>query len=210
MGAVPTEAGPYHKRRLQNTLGLRDGMNTGDLEGHRINMILPDVLAPGLRIVFCGTAAGAVSAARGCYYAHPQNRFWRALHAAGLTPRLLAPIEFATLPDYGLGLTDIAKTVSGMDKQLPAGSLGRGPCEVLGDKIRAAQPNILAFTSLTAGRRFLKREAGFGEQSERLLATRIWLLPSPSPAANWNWDERWWRALGETARATAPSATPTP
>ena len=95
-------------------------------------MILPDVLAPGLRIVFCGTAAGAVPAARGFYYAHPQNRFWRALHAAGLTPRLLAASEFATLPAYGLGLTDIAKSVSGMDKQLPPGALGRGACEALG------------------------------------------------------------------------------
>ena len=179
-------------------------MNTGALDGQHTKMILPDVLAPGLRIVFCGTAAGAVSAARGCYYAHPQNKFWRALHAAGLTPRLLAPTEFASLPDYGLGLTDIAKTVSGMDSQLPAGALGRGPCEALAAKARSAQPKILAFTSLAAGRRFLRREAGFGEQPERLLATRIWMLPSPSPAANWNWDENWWRALGEAARATPP------
>jgi TDG/mug DNA glycosylase family protein len=180
-------------------MGLRDGMNTGALDGQPGKMILPDVLAPGLRIVFCGTAAGAVSAARGCYYAHPQNRFWRALHAVGMTPRLIAPREFAMLPSFGLGLTDIAKNVSGMDKQLPAGALGRGPCEALSEKIRNAQPKILAFTSLTAGRRFLQREAGFGEQPERLLATRIWLLPSPSPAANWNWDEKWWRALGEAA-----------
>ena len=53
--------------------------------------VLPDVLAPGLRIVFCGTAAGTVSARRGAYYAHPQNRFWPALHAVGLTPRLMRP-----------------------------------------------------------------------------------------------------------------------
>jgi double-stranded uracil-DNA glycosylase len=161
--------------------------------------ILPDVLGPGLRIVFCGTAAGAVSAARGCYYAHPQNKFWRALHVVGLTPRLLAPRDFATLPTFGLGLTDIAKSVSGMDKQLPAGALGRGPCEAMARRIAAARPAILAFTSLTAGRRYLRRDAGFGEQAETIGATRIWLLPSPSPAANWNWDEAWWRALAEAA-----------
>src|SRR4051812_44186349 len=86
----------------------------------RAEGLLPDVLAPGLNVVFCGTAAGAVSAARGCYYAHPQNKFWRALHLSGLTPRLLAPEEFAALPSFGLGLTDIAKTVCGMDNQLPA------------------------------------------------------------------------------------------
>jgi double-stranded uracil-DNA glycosylase len=158
------------------------------------------VLAPGLRLVFCGTAAGAVSAARGCYYAHPQNKFWRTLYAVGLTPRLLDPSEFAGLPRFGLGLTDIAKTVSGMDKQLPAGALGRAACEAMAQKIDGAQPGVLAFTSLTAGRRFLRRDARFGEQKETIGATRLWLLPSPSPAANWNWDEKWWRALAQAAR----------
>ena len=157
--------------------------------------ILPDVLEPGLRIVFCGTAAGSVSAARGCYYAHPQNKFWRALHGAGLTPRLLAPEEFRELPRFGIGLTDIAKTVSGMDKQLPPSALGRAACEAMAEKIRAAAPEILAFTSLTAGRRYLGPGAGLGEQRERLGSTRIWLLPSPSPAAVGSWDERWWRQL---------------
>jgi TDG/mug DNA glycosylase family protein len=164
-----------------------------------VQLILPDILTPGLRIVFCGTAAGTVSAALGCYYAHPQNKFWRTLEAVGLTPHRLRPHEFATLPRWGLGLTDIAKSVSGMDKQLPPGSLGREPCRTMAAKIAAAQPNILAFTSLTAGRRYLGRSAGFGEQPETIGATRIWLLPSPSPAANWNWEEGWWRALAATA-----------
>lgn len=158
---------------------------------------LPDVLRPDLRIVFCGTAAGTVSARRGCYYAHPQNKFWRALHRSGLTPRQLAPEEFASMPSYGLGLTDIAKTASGMDKELPPGALGRAACEAMAAKIAMFQPQILAFTSLTAGRKFLGGEAGFGEQTQRIGATRIWLLPSPSPAAGWNWDEDWWRRLAE-------------
>ncbi len=162
--------------------------------------ILPDVLTPGLRIVFCGTAAGTVSAARGAYYAHPQNKFWRALHEAGLTPRLVAPLEYSLLPQWGLGLTDIAKTVSGMDKQLPRSALGRAACEAMAEKIAAAQPRFLAFTSLTAGRRYLARDAGLGEQPERIGATRLWLLPSPSPAADWNWDADWWRALADAAQ----------
>ena len=164
--------------------------------------MLPDVLAPGLRLVFCGTAAGAVSAARGCYYAHPQNKFWRTLHAVRLTPRLLDAAEFAELPRFGLGLTDIAKTASGMDKQLPAGALGRAACEAMAERISRAKPGILAFTSLTAGRRFLGRDAPFGEQPETIGATRLWLLPSPSPAANWNWERNahWWRALAEATR----------
>jgi TDG/mug DNA glycosylase family protein len=79
--------------------------------------VLPDLLMPGLCVVFCGTAAGSVSAAKGQYYAHPQNKFWRTLHAVGLTPRLFAPAEFPLLPSLGIGLTDIAKHVSGMDNQ---------------------------------------------------------------------------------------------
>ena len=84
--------------------------------------VLPDLLQPGLRIVFCGTAAGNVSAARGAYYAHPQNRFWSALHAIGLTPRQLRPEEYPEMLQWGLGLTDIAKHVSGMDRELPLGA----------------------------------------------------------------------------------------
>jgi len=167
----------------------------------RLQLVLPDVLTPGLRIVFCGTAAGNVSAARGCYYAHPQNKFWRTLETVGLTPHRLDPAEFATLPRWGLGLTDIAKSVSGMDKQLPPGALGREACLEMAAKIAVARPDILAFTSLTAGRRYLGRDAGFGEQPETIGATRVWLLPSPSPTANWNWEEAWWLALAAAARS---------
>jgi len=162
--------------------------------------VLPDVLRPGLKIVFCGTAAGTVSAARGAYYAHPQNKFWRALFAAGLTPRLLEPEDYAELPQWGLGLTDIAKRVSGMDRELPPGALGSDACAALTAKIEEAQPRLLAFTSLNAGRRYLGRAAGFGDSGALVGRTRIWLMPSPSPTAGWNWDETWWRRLAEAAQ----------
>ena len=163
--------------------------------------VLPDVLRPGLKIVFCGTAAGTESARRGHYYAHPQNKFWPTLHAIGLTPHRLKPEEFPRVGEWGIGLTDIAKTVSGMDSELPPGSLGRLACEGLRQRMMAHQPVLLAFTSLTAGRRFLGPAAGFGEQAETIGATRLWILPSPSPAANWNWraHEHWWRAVAEEA-----------
>ena len=67
-------------------------------------MILPDVLAPGMRVVFCGTAPGAASARARAYYAGPGNRFWVTLHEVGLTPILLRPDEFARLPEFGVGL----------------------------------------------------------------------------------------------------------
>ena len=166
--------------------------------------VLPDVLAPGLTIVFCGTAAGTESAARGAYYAHPHNRFWRALADNGFTPRRLPPSDYPLLPRFGLGLTDIAKTSIGMDKQLPTGALGPDACAALRAKIEANAPRFLAFTSLTAGRKCLGRHAGFGEQAERIGLTRLWLLPSPSPTAGWNWDESWWRALATAAGFSSP------
>jgi double-stranded uracil-DNA glycosylase len=169
--------------------------------------VLPDLLQPGLRIVFCGTAAGNVSAARGAYYAHPQNRFWSALHAIGLTPRQLRPEEYHEMLQWGLGLTDIAKHVSGMDRELPPGALGREAGAALKAKIMSAEPRWLAFTSLTAGRGYLGRAAGFGEQPERIGRTRLWVLPSPSPTAGWNWEsnQHWWRMLADEARLAAPA-----
>jgi TDG/mug DNA glycosylase family protein len=163
--------------------------------------VLPDVLRPGLAIVFCGTAAGTESARQAAYYAHPQNRFWRALHEAGLTPHRLAPAQYSTLPAYGLGLTDIAKTASGMDRELPPGALGRDACLSLEAKMLEFAPGVLAFTSLTAGRRFLGRaEVGAGPQARKIGATAIWVLPSPSPTATWNWDLAPWRALAREAK----------
>jgi TDG/mug DNA glycosylase family protein len=161
--------------------------------------ILPDVLAPGLKVVFCGSAAGTASARRGAYYAHPQNKFWRALYTVGLTPRLIRPEEYATALAWGIGLTDIAKHASGMDHELAPGALSREACDSLTEKIKAAQPGLLAFTSLNAGRRWLGRIAGPGDSGERIGVTRVWLLPSPSPAAGWNWDLSWWRKLAEEA-----------
>jgi TDG/mug DNA glycosylase family protein len=172
--------------------------------------VLPDLLWPGLRIVFCGTAAGNVSAARGAYYAHPQNRFWSALHAFGLTPRQLRPEEYSELPQWGLGLAEIAKHVSGMDRELPAGALGPDACAALEARITAAEPEWLAFTSLTAGRHYLGRAAGFGEQAKRIGRTRLWLLPSPSPTAGWNWEsnKHWWRGLADEASLAKPAVGP--
>ncbi len=163
--------------------------------------VLPDLLADDLTIVFCGTAPGTVSAARRQYYAHPQNKFWRTLHDIGLTPRRLDPCEYADLLRFGIGLTDIAKSAWGMDKELPRGALGKEAIANLRDRIARHSPSILAFTSLTGGRKFIGAEAEFGLQAERIGRTRIWILPSPSPTAHWNWDTKPWHALADEARA---------
>ena len=77
--------------------------------------VLPDILAPGLDIVFCGTAVGNVSAQRGAYYAGLGNMFWPTLYEIGLTPRRLQPEEFREVLSFGLGLTDLVKAVLGVD-----------------------------------------------------------------------------------------------
>jgi TDG/mug DNA glycosylase family protein len=164
--------------------------------------VLPDLLAPGLDVVFCGTAPGTMSAQRKQYYAHPQNKFWRALHDVGLTPRLLQPSEYETLLAYRIGVTDIAKHAFGTDNQLPRGSLGREAIKDLRERIAKCRPKILAFTSLTGGRKFAGHAAAFGRQSQTLDETEIWILPSPSPMAHWNWkkNEKIWMALAEEVR----------
>jgi TDG/mug DNA glycosylase family protein len=169
--------------------------------------ILPDILQRGMTVVFCGTAAGTVSARRGAYYAHPQNKFWRTLYSAGLTPRLFAPEEFRALPQFGIGLTDIAKHAFGMDSQLTRDSLGRAAVEDLRARILAVAPQILAFTSLAGGRRVLGSRITFGAQTQTLGATRLWVLPSPSPAAHWNWDGAVWSALAAEAKALRGAAS---
>lgn len=159
--------------------------------------ILPDVLQPGLQLVFCGTATSKRSAAERAYYAHPGNLFWRALFKAGLTPRQLAPTEFPLLSDYGIGLTDLAKRHSGNDDELP-----RDAFDVSGliARVEHHQPRLLAFTSKNAARAALGHAVGYGLQSERIGHTRLFVLPSPSGQARGHWDLAPWRALADAVK----------
>ena len=159
--------------------------------------VLPDVLGPGLRIVFCGSAAGAASAREGAYYAGPGNRFWPTLQRVGLTPRLLAPPEFRCVRRYGIGLTDLCKTESGSD----AGLSGEADDKAaLSAKIVRHRPAILAFNGKRAAGVYL--EAGtldYGEQTQRIGETAVHVLPSTSGAARRWWDEAFWRRVAEAA-----------
>ena len=162
--------------------------------------VLPERLRPGLRLVFCGTAAGRQSALQKAYYAHPQNKFWRTLYQVRLTPRLFLPRDYPALWELGIGLTDIAKFASGMDHQLPRHSLGPKAARALRRRIEEVSPAHLAFTSLNAGRTVLGKSAVAGEQPEHWGKTRIWVLPSPSPLADNHWDIGPWAALADAVR----------
>jgi TDG/mug DNA glycosylase family protein len=159
--------------------------------------VLPDRLRPGLKLVFCGTAAGRQSALSGTYYAHGQNKFWKTLHKVGLTPHLFVPHEYEKLWELGIGLTDIAKHVYGMDHQLPKDALGGEAVAALKARIIKASPTILAFTSLNGGRKVMGPRAVAGEQPQMLGETRIWILPSPSPLAANHWDIAPWHDLAK-------------
>ncbi|HZY33459.1 MAG TPA: mismatch-specific DNA-glycosylase [Rhodanobacter sp.] len=160
--------------------------------------ILPDLLQPGLALVFCGTAAGRRSAAERAYYAHPGNLFWRALFEAGLTPRLLVPAEFPLLPRYGIGLTDLAKRHAGNDDELPRDAFD---APALVAKIERQAPRLLAFTSKNAARSALGHAVSYGLLDETIGDTRLVVLPSPSGQARGHWDLAPWLALSELYHA---------
>jgi double-stranded uracil-DNA glycosylase len=164
--------------------------------------VLHDLLAPSLDVVLCGTAASAVSAKAGAYYANPQNKFWTILHEAGLTPQRLQPQQFRDLLQYRIGLTDLVKTHSGMDHQVRSG-FGAIARERLRDSILQCSPAFLAFTSKAAGQNFLGGKRDYGEQPETLGATRIWILPSTSGAANGSWRPEVWHAFADRVRAAS-------
>lgn len=162
-------------------------------------MILPDHLAPGLRVVFCGSAAGRVSALAGHYYANPGNRFWAMLADTGLTPRRLAPTEDHLMPGLGLGLTDLAKTAFGQDAEIPPGAWDRPG---LIARVMQARPARLAFTSLTAARLALGRPglgAGRLAPDPTLPGIALWALPSPSGLARSHFSPLPWHDLAAEA-----------
>jgi len=159
--------------------------------------LVPDLLQPGLRIVFCGTALGTASARARAYYAGPGNKFWPTLHAVGLTPRRLEPAEYRELLDHGLGLTDLAKTRSGSDAEV-----GRAGFDVprLVAGIEANRPGWLAFNGKNAAKHALGLErVSFGVQRQTLGGAQVFVLPSTSGAANAYWDIEQWQELARLA-----------
>jgi TDG/mug DNA glycosylase family protein len=162
--------------------------------------ILDDVLRPGLRVVFCGSAVGTVSARRGAYYAGPGNQFWPVLFRAGFTSRQLLPLEYKTVVEFGIGLTDINKIESGADR-----SLTRSASDAAGlhAKILQYAPNVLAFNGKRAAQAYFaqtRKPLQYGRQIETIGKTAIFVLPSTSGAARGFWNEDHWRALAAFLR----------
>jgi double-stranded uracil-DNA glycosylase len=162
---------------------------------------VPDVLAPGSRIVFCGINPGFRSSAARAHFANPRNDFWRLLHDAGLTPRLLAPEEQQTMLELGYGLTNAAYRTTRGSSDLRRGDFA-GSAERLVRIARELEPQVIAFVGKAAYEGAFRERPALGLNERRLGDTRLFVLPSTSPAnAAVPYDERlrWFKELARLA-----------
>jgi TDG/mug DNA glycosylase family protein len=160
--------------------------------------LVPDLLAPGLRLVFCGTAPSKKSAEARAYYAKSGNRFWPTLHQVGITSRRFQPQEYRELLALKIGLTDLCKDHCGVDAELPDGAFD---VVRFRQKMLHYQPAMIAFTSKNAGATFLGHAVAYGVQPEMLGNSRLFVLPSPSGLATRFFDLQVWETLaGEVQR----------
>lgn len=160
---------------------------------------VPDILAPGLRAVFCGINPGRASAAAGAHFANPRNDFWRLLADSGLTPRRFDPAEQHGLLELGFGLTNAARRTTRGSSELRRGDFA-GSAERLEDVAGELHPLVIAFVGKAAYEGTFRERPELGLQERRLGETLLFVLPSTSPAnAAVPYDERlrWFSALRE-------------
>jgi TDG/mug DNA glycosylase family protein len=141
---------------------------------------LPDVIGPGLGILFCGINPGLYSTAVGHQFARPGNRFWKALHASGFTDRRFSPFEDALLPSLGLGVTNLCPRTTATADELTAAEIARGARDLL-DKVARYRPQLVAVLGIGAYRlAFGRMDAVVGPQPDLIGESEAWVLPNPS------------------------------
>lgn len=141
---------------------------------------IPDVVAPDLRVLFCGINPGLWSGATGHHFARPGNRFWPALFRSGFTPRLLRPDEQEELLELGLGITNVVPRTTAKAAELTAQELHDGG-RALVERVRRYRPRVLAVLGLGAYRTaFGRPRTTVGRQPDALGDTEVWVLPNPS------------------------------
>ena len=165
---------------------------------------LPDVIAPKLRVLFCGINPGLYTAAVGHHFARPGNRFWPALHQSDFTDRLMSPFEERELLKRGIGISNVVPHATASAAELTREDYAAGG-RLLLKKIRRYAPRVVAILGVGAYRTAFDRpKATIGEQEQRMHAARVWLLPNPSGLnANYQLPElvRLFRQLRETAES---------
>ncbi|MGZ9235103.1 MAG: G/U mismatch-specific DNA glycosylase [Anaerolineales bacterium] len=139
-----------------------------------------DVIARGLRVLFCGINPGLYSGATGHHFARPGNRFWPTLYQAGFTSRLLAPAEERELLASGYGITNLVPRATATADELSPDELVAGQRR-LEAKLKRYQPQVVALLGIGAYRTaFAQRVVALGQQPERLANSVVWVLPNPS------------------------------
>jgi TDG/mug DNA glycosylase family protein len=162
---------------------------------------IEDVLQPGLAVLFCGMAAGPKSARERTPYVGPNNKFWPTLKAIGLVPPEFTPQQFRELAAFGIGITDVAKTQSGMDDKI---AVTARDVALLRAKLRRHRPQTLAFVGKRSAAYFYDCATGnlpLGRQPEPWEGTEVFVLSSPSARAHPHWKPDPWLALAEFLRS---------
>ena len=173
------DALPAHRRALQRRgpLPPPDPFVPPDLT-------LPDIVAPGLDLIFVGINPSIYSAERGHYFARPSNRFWACLNQSGLVPERLGPEDDVRLPEFGIGLTDIVKRATHDAAELTAAEFAAGR-EVLREKLQTAAPAAVCFVGKIAYQHFSRRRLfPFGRQTETVGDAAVFVMPSTSGLVN--------------------------
>ena len=141
---------------------------------------VPDVIGPGLGVLFCGINPGLYSGATGYHFARPGNRFWPALYGAGFTPRLLHPSEELELLDLGCGITNLVRRATATADEIASEELLAGR-KRLETKVKRYRPKAVAILGIGAYRTaFGERAAMLGPQEKSLAGNALWVLPNPS------------------------------
>jgi TDG/mug DNA glycosylase family protein len=150
-----------------------------ELEAARTKL-LPDVIAPNLRVLFCGINPSLYSAAVGHHFGRPGNRFWPALFAAGFTDRLLSPTEDQSLPEFGCGVTNMVARATTAADELSKEELLEG-AKRLERKVKQYQPKWVAFGGMGAnGVGFAEKKVRTGRQERTIGENGVWVLPNTS------------------------------
>ncbi len=149
-------------------------------------MTVDDVMASPLRLLFVGINPGLWTAAVNAHFARPGNRFWPALHRAGITSDLVdaslglpgwAREELATA---GIGISNIVPVATARADELSAAQLRAG-----GERLRSLvverRPSVVAVLGVTAFRQaFGRRDIAIGPSEEPFEGAQLWVLPNPS------------------------------
>ncbi|MGR8011855.1 G/U mismatch-specific DNA glycosylase [Streptomyces hypolithicus] len=171
--------------------------------------LVPDVVAGGLRVLFCGINPGLMSAATGHHFARPGNRFWPVLHRSGFTPRQLRPAEQDLLLSFGLGITNVVARASARADEISDEEFRAGG-QLLTAKVERLRPQWLAVVGITAYRTaFGERKAVVGRQERTIGGTRVWALPNPS-GLNAHWTTQTMAEEYAALRTAAQGGRPGP